>query len=417
VSGWVDVRDFGARGDYFPAERSGHDDTGALQAALDAAGGAGYHPHQLGAVVYVPRGQYLVTRTLDLTTDMTTFHGSLELRGDGPNRTVFWAGTGDTLFDCTGSLNLTFGDFSVQASHVDHPSSCGFLFARGQKSPWAISYILHRIKADMGSDPSANQGIGTVGIWNHAGEHHTYTDVWLSANLPLVLTRARLPEGLPAAIESKRVEPLQDPYAGSQLMTQLGGNCVLVAYDYHRPCLYLNRVGVVHLDCTYMSLRPSPAGTAPKGDFRFAVEIFEAQQFSHRGMLEGPADYGYLRNHIDLQNADVQVFLARMGDEFADKAPVPLIQLLAAGDYRRYGIVPGIQDSTLHINLSPPGSAPHTPAAVELVPGPFSGQISLRNSRLELPRGAGGTVLAADLEDRLDGSTVIDLTAGQATAP
>jgi hypothetical protein len=72
------VRDFGAKGD------SSTDDSNALQSAIDAARAAGH-----GAIVYLPSGQYLLTRTLQVTGS------DYRISGTGFRTQLLWAGPKD----------------------------------------------------------------------------------------------------------------------------------------------------------------------------------------------------------------------------------------------------------------------------------------------------------------------------------
>ena len=314
ANGILNVKDWGARGKYEPYKGQGIDDSEAIQAALNSSGTCGNH--NIGKVIYFPSARYLITKTLNLTTDLKqNQHCHLTIRGEGKERTNFYGATGGVLFDCTGSGHLSFEDFSIYGVNVPNPSTVGFLIARGKENSWAIYYALTRINVYFISNIQANKGIGTVGIWNYGGEHHTYTDIEINANLPVVLTRFQNPENLPGSISSPYLE-VQPDSSGSQLFTSFLGTCVLVALDYYRPCLYLNRVAQVQLLNTYMGVKSSSPQSA-KGNYLYAVEAHEVYHYLHYGMLEGPglannqskAGYGYLKNNITLESADIKVLL------------------------------------------------------------------------------------------------------------
>jgi len=79
-SGVIDVRAYGARGDGL------HDDTAALQAAIDAARSANEFFWST-RIVYLPAGRYLVRDTLRSRDSQERYQAQLALIGDGPGKT------------------------------------------------------------------------------------------------------------------------------------------------------------------------------------------------------------------------------------------------------------------------------------------------------------------------------------------
>jgi hypothetical protein len=382
----VNAQDWGARGDYSIFTIKGTDDTEAIQAAIDSACGGTRAKGSPARVVYIPAGRYLLTAPLNLTTDYEkNVHTQTCIRGDGMERTVLYGSTGGLVMDFTGSAQMGLEDLSIYSYNTPNPSTVGLLFARGKKNPWAISYRVSRVDIRLHSDPSANKGIGTVAIWNYGGEHHTYTDLWAFANLPVVLTRVRQPETLPAKIDSPFIE-VGEGHACSQHFTNFVGTCVLAAYDYHRPCLLANRVAEVHLVGTYMSLREG-VNPAPKGTYGYAVELSNVTQYIHYGMLEGPGiptgnklgpGFGYMRCAIDVEDADVRVLLGTIGEPIMKEgkaltfAPVEL-----AGEYDWRC---GIHDSQINIRY-PHDMSVYPEKFVQTPPSKFQNRISITNSQ------------------------------------
>lgn len=103
------------------------DDTAAIQAAIDAV-------KSTGGIVYIPPGTYMISR---LNLAGISNRGFMFV-GDGWDNTKFMPISGTAsygtatghLFDCTGSVGLTFRDFQVGAfNQTPEPTTC-FFFAQ-----------------------------------------------------------------------------------------------------------------------------------------------------------------------------------------------------------------------------------------------------------------------------------------------
>jgi hypothetical protein len=101
-------RDFGCKGD------GKADDTAAIQAAIDAARAAGH-----AAIAYLPSGDYVVTKTLDITGK------DYRLGGSGTHTRLIWRGPKDGVLvhvhdplDVT-IENMSIGDAGQQENGVD----------------------------------------------------------------------------------------------------------------------------------------------------------------------------------------------------------------------------------------------------------------------------------------------------------
>lgn len=378
-TGVVNVKDWGARGDYNPYTLEGSEDNDAVQAAIDYSGN--YGSHLIGKAVYFPNGRYLIAKTLNITTDNEeNKHSNLTIRGDGIEITNIYASTAGVLFDFSGSNQICLKDLTVYGVNVANPSTVAILIARGQKHPWANLYRISGIRIYLNSNIKANNGIGTVGIWNYGGEHHTYTDINISANLPVVLTRWRDPDRLPGSISSPNIQLLTGS-AGSQIFTSFLGTCILIAWDYHRPCLYLNRVASVHLLNTYMSPRVWPHQNLSKGSYVYAVEAHDVYQYIHYGMLEGPgavgnqltAGFGYIKVNFSLEQADIRVLLAPIGQSLQQTGKEVLPSSLE--------ISGGIHNSTIEIRY-PVKTSRFPNATLSLTEGTSINNIKITNTKL-----------------------------------
>lgn len=114
--GWVDVRDFGARGDYDAATDSGTDDTAAIQAAIDS-----------GRPVHFSPGVYLVTRPLVLPvmpSSVRLFGENSMYEGSGRRGTVHVHSKARSLFvpsipstrESASAVSVRVSGLSFQAS-------------------------------------------------------------------------------------------------------------------------------------------------------------------------------------------------------------------------------------------------------------------------------------------------------------
>lgn len=347
------VKDYGARGDYEPSAFKGSDDTAAIQYVIDKAFWTHHHP---AGVVYIPAGRYLITKTLNVTTDNKKSRCGLTIRGDGPTQTILYGSTGGILFDCTGSTQLIFEGFIVHGTHVARPSTVGILIARGNDNNWAIDCSVRDVRMHLMSDPAANNGIGTIGMWCYAAEHHHQENVWLHANLPLVLTYVEKPSGLPATIKSPYVEISKNP-PSHEMGLMAEGQCAYIAYDYYRPALYMELCKDVYLESTYMSVRESP-NKVPAGNYFHAIEAHNVLRFSYRGMLEVPLECGYVKVVGGINAWDVRTYLGNQEPVNTDaekfKANVQPIILLSAGQKIPPFIQPGITNSIIQIKSPVP---------------------------------------------------------------
>lgn len=342
------VKDYGARGDYNPGSFKGSDDTAALQYVIDKAN---WTYHSPAGVVYIPAGKYLITKTLNVTTDNKKSRRGLTIRGDGSRQTIFYGSTGGILFDCTGSTEFVLEGFFIYGTHVVNPSTVGILIARGQDNNWAIYCSVRDVWIRLLSDPSANQGIGTIGMWCYAAEHHLQENVWVEANLPLVLTFKEKPSGLPATIKSNYVEISKIP-PSHEMGLMAEGQCVYIAYDFYRPALYMELCKDVYLESTYLSVRKS-GNNVPPGNYFHAIEAHNVLRFSYRGMLEVPAECGYLKVVGGINTWDVRTYLGLQDPANSDpekfRANVQPIILLTAGNEVPPFIQPGITNSLIQI--------------------------------------------------------------------
>ena len=201
---------------------------------------------------------------------------------------------------------------------TERPSSIGLLQGRGTERDWAGDQFHENLYIDMGSDPTANNGLGRVGIVNLAGEETRYHNLQVWANLPLVLTWSngcQRTRGDLSGQDSYRFASsvgVEFVETASNTVFALTGLGRLIAYDYVSPCVLINAAGTVDLGHTFMQLRRSDAPGVTIGQYRYAVENWNAYQFRHFGAVEGAG--GYLMNRRSLTEAEINVRLAGTGE-------------------------------------------------------------------------------------------------------
>jgi hypothetical protein len=169
VRGMVSVVDFGAHAD------GTTDDSPAFQAAIDA--GAKH--------IYAPSGVYMLKKALNMTD---RFNGIiLEGDGFGVGGTKLIADTGAVCIDCTGAEYITLRDFSMVAGKTA-PSTCGVLFARSTTHNYAQFNSLRNVTINLGTNISANGGLGNVGVYDLAAELWRGDNIYITADNPLVFS-------------------------------------------------------------------------------------------------------------------------------------------------------------------------------------------------------------------------------------
>lgn len=360
------VRDWGAKGNYNIYAASGNDDTKAIQAAIDAASQS-----VKSRCVYLPTGNYYITSPLDVTSFGTkgAIRFNLRIVGEGVESSVIHAATGGIAFDASGTQNLELENFKISSNGLKNPSTVGLLLARGTGHGFMSLFIYVRnLRIFMHSDPKANKGIGTVGLWNYSAEGIDFHNLFIEANLPVCLTRLRSVPGLPADIESPFAE--LTPAGCSLIGVNFTGQCTLVAFDYYRPCLYIYSAGQIDLGNTYMSIRQSPGNDVgqriPFGNYYNLIEVIGCVGFKHFSMSEGPGIdkspsggneldrspmYSYMINRLYLDQADIMFNVVGMG-EYDTKSGTTIPPMIILEPFTDF-FYTGIYNSRINLVYSP----------------------------------------------------------------
>lgn len=237
------------------------DDSPAFQAAIDSS---------------VPRIRLLAKRyrlasPINLTGRPA---GPLVIEGVGWGisgaGSILVCDTGTVCLDTAGSAYVTFRDFSLDAGR-DTPSTVGILYARTERSRYSSFCSLENIRISLRHIPTANGGVGTIGIYNFASENWRFRGGWISADLPVVLTSTNL-----YSIES----PFQTVISGQSSMSvaELSGGIALTALG--GPAVTLHTVADIELGDTYML-------KSGYNDYEFAIMAHLAVGIGHTGSIEG----------------------------------------------------------------------------------------------------------------------------------
>jgi hypothetical protein len=358
----INVKDYGARGD------NKIDDSDALQAAIDAYK-TGYI-NSSNTVIYIartiliPAGKFRITKPLNITTgkhldrNITNVgydHFGIKIIGEGRDSygSIIAGDTGGVMFDCTGTSGLCISDLGL-SSGTTNPSTVGILLARGLDSGYCHNNVIDNVMINIDTNFTANGGLGSVGIWNVAGEQHIYNKVFIWANLPLGLTvnsnaifRNFSESGFVASFY--KIESAYTPVIIEEIslgVVSVTGASSLYSLNFYRPCVYLNGVNSVNLDNVYMGVTPGNLNKDTTGTYKSAFEVWNAFNFRHTGTIEGAEQY--MHSPRGLVSADINVIIAH----WSQNAPsIPLINITPDSNQSGAGLV---SNSIIRLNVFKP---------------------------------------------------------------
>jgi hypothetical protein len=163
------------------------DASDAINATLDRARKLGeYGDGERGMPVYLPPGTYRLDNALDMTL------GQFHLIGAGPYQTRLVCNNGGVAVDMTGGGYSLAEGLLLDVAGASNPSTCGILQARYSNAASAPGLNVRRCVVRMGTDPAANNGNGTVGVYNYGSEETDYDDVTLRGDTGLYLGAGNL---------------------------------------------------------------------------------------------------------------------------------------------------------------------------------------------------------------------------------
>jgi len=281
---------------------------------------------------------YNVQSVVDMTSTPLANRPGLRLEGALRNSeynrgTALLGNTGEgkAILETSESDGLHVINLALRAG-TKNPSTIGLLQARGKGTLWAGDHVYDNLFVNMGSNPKANAGLGTIGVINVAAEETRYQNLQVWANLPLAFswTNALLatnPE-LDGSHRTFKIEssvglPLTE--AESNTVFAITGMGRLIALDHVSPVVLIHAAGTLDLGNTFMQRRQT--GAAKAGTYDPAIENWNCYQFRHFGSVEGISTY--LLSRRAFTEANVQVRIAEPQD-----ASRPVIQLFDdGGDY------------------------------------------------------------------------------------
>nr|WP_293837691.1 glycosyl hydrolase family 28-related protein [uncultured Arsenicibacter sp.] len=176
------VKDYGALGNGV------NNDTTAIQSAINAAkaasapGGGAYR-----VTVYFPSGYYYITSPINITN--TT---GIWLQGDGGTylNTSIIGNTSGAIFDFSGSSVVGCENFSFLSltGYNATRSTIGVLFALAGNG--GLNNGIQNCYFQMEDFPSANGGVGSIGILNVRSEEFYVHKCLIRANAPVIMSNS-----------------------------------------------------------------------------------------------------------------------------------------------------------------------------------------------------------------------------------
>jgi hypothetical protein len=280
----------------------------ALQAAID------YLSTKSGGEITFPAGTYLFKTPINLTSDNSISRAYIHLVGTGQG-TLFNAQTGSRLFDCIGTNFLTFRDFYVVSVGAT-PSTIGWQIARGLQIDFCHFLRIQDVTCELNSIHTANNGFGTIGVFNAEGEDNSYTNCWFAANTPLLLTRIGAFHGV--TITSYVAVSVTSTSFG---MLSFGGKTTLQAWNRWRPALFMDGVNSLSMPGVHMTSSTSPwdSDTTNPSPTPWAIETGSSSPcftVNHTGLIETFVRYMAMGNNVQAMN--VNVFVAANGATSSD---------------------------------------------------------------------------------------------------
>lgn len=138
-------------------------------------------------------GRYKINATANLTefgVDGITIEGlhkSLTM-GDGSEILLNTGGIG---IDCTGTSKFVLKNIKVYSRHesLDNPSTIGILFGRSESHQVAGFCKLENAYIDIKSNYSANDGLGSIGVYDYAVEVVDFNKGEIRADVPIIFTQ------------------------------------------------------------------------------------------------------------------------------------------------------------------------------------------------------------------------------------
>ena len=271
---------FGAVGD------GAADDTLAVQRAIDLACRSGV------LCVNLASGKYRITRTLDCTNTRalgTISRDGLRIFGSSFVGTALIGETGDgrAVIETSGSQWLTLHEFMITTGR-NNPSTVGLFTGVPKILPQSQNQTYH-LYIGLGDDPAANDGQGSIAVWNFGAEEHTYDRMYIHANRPVVLSAYNGSQGF--TYKNSYVELLEVHSLG---VTTFTGECFLACLNKRFPAVTTVDINSLHMQNTYIGVT---FGAEGKNTCAFDVRgVLDG--FTYAGTIEGYAGFARVGGSI-----------------------------------------------------------------------------------------------------------------------
>jgi Pectate lyase superfamily protein len=168
----VNVTDFGAVGD-----NNTYNDSAINDAVKSGA-----------TLIIFPEGQFRVRHPINLTNHSggaITFRGSGNSDSGVPGTSIV-GDTGNCIIDTTGSQFITIEDLSLVSGNRTG-ATCGIYLARSTDVKYSQFNSIKNVTISLPHEPSANNGHGTIGIYNYGSEIFRVSSVVIHADQGITL--------------------------------------------------------------------------------------------------------------------------------------------------------------------------------------------------------------------------------------
>jgi hypothetical protein len=204
------------------------DCTNAIQAALDCVPNRpnAYAPTKLsggaGRVrIFFPEGTYLVSSTLDCSQ-----RDYVQLVSDG--RAEIFSTSTEYIIDMSST------DHCVVSSmyFISFSARVGIYIDRCTTAPYAQFNTYENVVVYLGTNTTANSGLGRIGIWNGRGELNVFRNVEVRADLCMYATRNPNASFLPISgtLQTAFITSVQNTY----------DSCKWISWSAHAPTILLD---------------------------------------------------------------------------------------------------------------------------------------------------------------------------------
>lgn len=248
----INVKDYGAYGD------GGHDDTVAIQKAINFAKSQSYPsgggPYQIS--VFFPAGFYYITAPINITNTY-----GLWLQGDGGSylNTSIIGVTSSSIFDFSGSSVSGCENFSFisNSGNGANRSTIGVQFAL--TSNGGLNCGIRNCYFQMQDYATANGGLGTIGILGIRSDEFYVHESLIRTNTPIVLSNST--SLAQAGISFTASSTYQTLSAGTGSLGPVNIQATsLQNYEKRQPALVLNGVNSLNFQ-GYISRSTSTNGS------------------------------------------------------------------------------------------------------------------------------------------------------------